>query len=748
MKNTFIRSIWVACLSTLMGCDGAVQERLSPPPKVEVLQNANPLPRSPEETIRSIILPKGYHLELVASEPMIAEPVAIAWDGNGRMFVAEMNTYMQDIQATGENLPVSRIVLLEDTDDDGKMDKRTVFIDSLVLPRMMLPLDNRLMVGETYSNNLFIYRDKDGDGRADEKIQVYKNNTRDNWNLEHQKSGLIWNLDNYIYVSTGPLRYRFTGGKMVADTLPEGSKGQWGLTNDNYGRLFYSLAGGEIPALGFQQNPVYGELEFYKSQWKSGFEKVWPVVATPDVEGGPHRLRADSTLNHFSASCGQSVYRGDRLPGDLVGDLLICEPVGRLIRRARVVSVEGKRMLENAYNEAEFIASTDLNFRPVNTATGPDGNLYIVDMYRGIIQEGTYTGPSSYIRPQILKRRLDKNIGRGRIYRLVHDSYRRGSRPELLNESSRELLNYLSHPNGWWRDNAQRLLILRNARELIPDLRKAVVSSWWDRICFWDKEKGHLGRIHALWTLEGLGAIDKETLFAAFGDDSPKVRGAAVRISEVFLKKSDNETFDHLMPLKDDPDVDVRTQLALSLRYSNTPATKRLLDEMLRKDSKNEMIVSAVKGSLGNWESGKRVALEMHGLSDSDKALVRKGALIFKQLCATCHGSDGKGLQLGESGMAAPPLAGSPRVRGDKTILIKILLSGLTGPVDGRTYPGIMPEMQRNDDEWIAAVASYIRTHLGNNSSVITTAELLAIKAKEPGRYEPWTFKELGLTEK
>ncbi|CAG4992373.1 hypothetical protein DYBT9275_00949 [Dyadobacter sp. CECT 9275] len=717
-------------------------------PKISVDENPGAKPLSPEKTMKSIRLPEGYHLELVASEPMITEPVAIAWDGNGRMFVAQMQTYMQDINATNENLPVSQILLLEDTDNDGKMDKKTVYIDSLVLPRMMLPLDDRLIVGETYSNNLFSYRDKNGDGQADEKLQVYKNDTRDNWNLEHQKSGLIWNVDNYIYVSTGQVRYRFDGTKMIADSLPEGSRGQWGLTHDNYGRLFYSLAGGEIPAMGFQQNPAYGDLEFYMSQWEKGFEQVWPILSTPDVEGGVHRLREDSTLNHFSASCGQSVFRGDRLPGDLIGDLLICEPVGRLIRRAKVMNTGGKRMLRNAYQDTEFLASTDMNFRPVNTATGPDGNLYIVDMYRGIIQEGTYTGPSSYIRPQILKKGLDKNVGRGRIYRLVHDGYNRGSKPQMLDQPSTRLVQYLSHPNGWWRDNAQKLLILRNAREVIAELRKVAACSLWDRIPFFKNNNRHLGKIHALWTLDGLGALDQKTLFEALEDPDTQVRRTAVRLSENYLRKSDQQVLYRLAEMQTDPDVDVRTQLALSLRYFQTNTSRRMLETILKGDSKNEMIVSAVKGSLGKWETVKEIDLQTNGLSASDKALIQKGAVIFKQLCATCHGSDGKGLQLGETGMAAPPLAGSPRVRGEKRILIKILLSGLTGPVDGKTYPGIMPEMQRNDDDWIAAVASYIRTNLGNNSSVITTEELIAIKAKEPGHYEPWTLKELGLKDK
>lgn len=312
--------------------------------------------------MKTIQLPEGYRIELVASEPMIQEPVAITWDGNGIMYVAEMRTYMQDINATNENEPLSSIIRLEDTDGDGRMDKHTVFIDSLVLPRMMLALDDRLVVAETYAASLFTYRDTNNDGVADEKVEVYHNDTRDTRNLEHQRSGLVWNLDNWIYTSR-QLRYKWTGEQLVVDSLIDVPGGQWGLGNDDYGRLFLSSAGGEVAALGFQQMPAYGELDFEELQYEDDFHTPWPIIATPDIEGGKKRLKDDSTLNHFTAACGQTVYRGDRLPQTMKGDLFICEPVGRLIRRAKVFSKNGVRVVKNAYNKTEFIASTDMNFR-------------------------------------------------------------------------------------------------------------------------------------------------------------------------------------------------------------------------------------------------------------------------------------------------------------------------------------------------------------------------------------------------
>ena len=183
----------------------------------------------------------------------------------------------------------------------------------------------------------------------------------------------------------------------------------------------------------------------------------WPVVGTPDVQGGAvKRLRKDGTLNHFTGVGGQEIYRGHRLPFFMYGDLFIPEPVGRLIRRAKIKNENGKLVLYNAYDKAEFMASTDLNFRPIELKTGPDGALYVLDMYRGVIQESNWTKKGSKIRPVIIRKGLDKNIGKGRIYRIVHEDIKLDKQPRLLDKSAKELLQYLSHPNGWYRNTAQK----------------------------------------------------------------------------------------------------------------------------------------------------------------------------------------------------------------------------------------------------------------------------------------------------
>ena len=214
---------------------------------------------SPEESMKRIYLAPGYRLELVASEPMIEEPVLCVWDGNSRMYVAEMRTYMQDADGTDQDLPKSRVSMLEDTDGDGKMDKVSRFADNMVLPRMILPLDDRIIINETYTNDYYSYRDTDGDGVADEKELLYGGG-KAGGNLEHQNSGLTWGIDNWIYTArTGDQRHRFIGGKWTSERLYS-DNGQWGLAMDDVGRFFLSAAGGEKPAYGFQQLPHYGKL--------------------------------------------------------------------------------------------------------------------------------------------------------------------------------------------------------------------------------------------------------------------------------------------------------------------------------------------------------------------------------------------------------------------------------------------------------------------------------------------------------
>ncbi|MEI6535597.1 MAG: PVC-type heme-binding CxxCH protein, partial [Verrucomicrobiaceae bacterium] len=414
----------------LIICGGGDGLAVAPP---DIDPNPSAEFRSPEEELKTIHLPPGYHLQLVASEPMIQEPVTLAWDGNGRMFVAQMRTYMQDEDGTKELERTSCVTMLTEQDASGKMHKSTVYADNLLLPRLILPLDDRVLIGETNSNQLWSYCDTKRDGVADKKEMIYQGGAiKTNGNLEHQDSGLVWNLDNWIYTSMTWQRLRFTRGSM--ETEPSTKEfAQWGLTQDDLGRMYYSSAGMEQPAFGFQIPRAYGKLPL-PGELAAGFMEPWPIIATPDVQGGPGKLRPNKTLNHFTGCCGQSIYRGNNLPRELYGDLFICEPVARLIRRAKVTNDNGKTVLSNAYDslKTEFITSSDRNFRPIHTATGPDGCLYIVDMYRGIIQEGNWVKKGSYLREQVMAAGLEKNIKRGRIWRVVSNDSKPMPAPRML----------------------------------------------------------------------------------------------------------------------------------------------------------------------------------------------------------------------------------------------------------------------------------------------------------------------------
>jgi mono/diheme cytochrome c family protein len=624
------------------------------------------------------------------------------------------------------------------------MDKSSVFLDKLLSPRMILCVGNELLVNETNTFNIFAYKDSNGDGKADQKRAVFQTDKKAYGNIEHQRSGLDWNLDNWIYVTTDPVRFKYKNGLLHVDSLVSGSNGQWGLTHDNYGRLFFSRAASGMAATGFQINPAYGQLDL-DDAYDSTFHQIWSIIKTPDVNGGPKTLREDSTMKSFTSVCGQSVFRGDRLPNTMLGDYIVAEPVGRFIRRAEVSHKDGKTMLQNVYTQEEFISSIDFNFRPVNTYTGPDGCLYIVDMYRGIIQESTWAQPGSYLYAQIMSKGLEKNIKNGRIYRLVHDGIEPGPKPQMLNEPASKLVTYLGHPNGWWRDNAQKEMIVRGDKSVVGTLKKIALGEQGPLL----EKPSALARLHALWTLEGLEAIDKEVLLEAMEDKDAQVRKAAVWISEPYLKNNDEQVTEKLALLKDDESDEVRTQLVLSLQYNQSAKVKAIVDDIMAQHSKNQML-AGIQNSLQKNEESKKYGIKLVALKESDRKLVVNGASIFKSLCASCHGNEGQGLPT----EIAPPLIGKFKLIEHKEGVIKILLHGLKGPVDGKTYQEIMPPMGANDDEWIASVLNYVRYDLCMRSFpkmsqgymdwvIIKPEHVKQLREQYATRKEPWTWKEI-----
>ena len=457
--NPEILKMWVEGFRYVLG-ETDVDATSKAKPEMEVAEEQKPIARvrPPEESLKEFEIQDDYTLEIVAAEPLVDQPVLCVWDGNGNMYVAEMATYMNDIVGTDQLTNRSQVVRLEDTDGDGRMDKRIVFAKDLKLPRLILPLKDQVLIGETDTNDIFAYRDTDGDGVSDEKELWFEGGKRGG-NLEHQHSGLIWAMDNYIYSTRCNFRLRYTNGEIVKEPIPI-DHGQWGLTQDNRGTVIYVDAGSGRGPVHTLFPSIYTTTT---PEWamEEDFKRTHSIDRIYDGQGGWGSMTETGGNKGFTATCGQSVFRGDRLPTDMQGHLFFGEPVGRLLRRAYWDEDEmGRRVLKNVYPGKEFIRSTEANFRPVNSATGPDGTLYIVDMHQGIIQEAGWVPEGSFLYKAAKWYGLDQNIHNGRIYRVRHRDFELGPTPNMLNETPAELVEHLSHPNGWWRDEAQKLIVL------------------------------------------------------------------------------------------------------------------------------------------------------------------------------------------------------------------------------------------------------------------------------------------------
>lgn len=714
MNRPFVLSLLAA---TALAQDAAF------PPKPPVK------PLSVAESLKHVQLPPGYRLEPVLAEPHVAEPVAIAFDGDGRMFVVEMRTYMQDIDGTGEHEPVSRVSLHEDTDGDGKYDKHSVFADKLLLPRMVLPLEKgRALIGETDTNDINLWTDADGDGVAEKKEPWFVGGPRGG-NMEHQPSGLVWCADNWIYTTYNAYRLRWTpkGEVLKEPTAPNG--GQWGVSQDDWGRTWFVNAGGERGPVNFQTGIVYGAFNV-TNQFEPGYDVVWPAIGLADVQGGDKRFRPeDGTLNHFTATCGGEIFRGDRLPEEVRGNLFFGEPVGRLMRRTKIEVRDGLTYLSNPHGQGEFLRSTDPLCRPMQMANAPDGTLYIVDMYRGIIQEGNWVREGSYLRKVVQQHALDKPVGMGRIYRLVHDTTKRDAAPKMNSETPAQLVAHLAHPNGWWRDTAQRLLVLRQDKSVLPALVKMART-----------HANPLARFHALWTIEGLDALDAQLVRGAMKDAHPQLRAAAIRLAEGLVKKGDTALAAEVQTMAKDADASVVIQAMLTAKLLNLPEWKTFIGGVV-----------AGSASIGARQIGDQILNPPRTgpsvkLTGEQKKSFDAGKAIYESLCATCHAIDGRGMPLAGAApgaMLAPSFAGSKTLTGSKLGPIYVLLHGLTGEIDGKKYEGQMVSMATNDDAWIANVLNYVRNTFGNSAGFISPKEVADARAATKARTQPWTIGEL-----
>lgn len=718
----------------------------------------NPSFKEPRVSFDSYTVEKGFELQLVAAEPMIEAPVTLDFDNQGRIWVVEMRAYMPNLEGIGEDAPTGRITILEDLDGNGVADHSKVFIDSLVLPRAIAHVYGGLLYAEP-PNLWFVEIDNDKPGKRTLVDSLYS----DGGNVEMQPNGLRMNIDNWIYSAKSNYRYQRKDGQWIKEHTSV--RGQWGISQDNFGRLYYNnntvqLIGDYALPNMFLRNP-YLRPRAAVDKVLTPDQRVYPLHPTSVNRGGETGiLSKDSLLLEFTAACAPLIYRGDQFPSEYLQNAFTCEPEGNLIKR-NILSYEGiKVSARQAWEGREFIASTDEAFRPVNLFNGPDGALYVADMHRGIMQHKAYITP--YYAHHAGAKKLDTILGMGRILRVKYKNKPLSDIPAFEKTSSSDLVALLKQQNGWIRDRAQQLLIFRGDRSVIPSLEKLAQ----------DKEN-EIAAIHALHTLNGLDALSFDFLkqaIAAGGSD--RIAHALSLLEKYPAGKyaADMAALSTGLMAKEDAVIDLYLALSLGPWVSSDPdAFLPLLARLSQAYSNDPVYQEAVVSSLVDAEEKFRDSFQLNGNSDPDDVLNKilsktiankkegkknsifaeifplddtrtNGLVLFRSTCATCHGADGNGVE-----NMAPPLKGSQYVGGSVDKLGMIILHGLQGPihVDGRLYElkGSMPGFANNfTDEQIADIIRYLHNAFVTEPKKVTKKQIQQLRNK---RTMPLTEKEL-----
>ena len=648
----------------------ALHDKNAGPEKVELkFKLPAPKPLSPEEALKAFKVAPGFNVQLFASEPMIECPVAISFDDQGRAYVLEMRGYMHDVNGLGEDQPNGVISILEDTDGDGKADKKTVFADKLFLPRGLMVVNGGALVAEPPS--LFFMKDTDGDGKADVKELVDGAYGSRTGQPEHMANSPTRMLDNWIYNANHGTRYKFKDGKFLADSVP--SRGQWGMSQDDYGRQFFNfnsdfLRANFVPEALYKRNPNWAGgsgagVQVVKDQ------STWPVAPTPGVNRGydDKTLNAEGKLTASTGTCGATIFRSDLFGKAYDGNAFVPEPAANLVKRFVLSEKDGVITGANVTKGEEFLASTDERFRPVNAYTGPDGALWLADMYRGVIQHKGFL--THYLIANIKDRKLEQPVNMGRIWRIVPD----GAKPQTvkLPTEPAKIVPFLGHANGVVRDNAQRILVEKKDAAVMPALVELAKSG------------NSLAKIHALWTLEGMGLPAPDAVKLALADKDAKVRAAAVRLADRSLAPD-------LAKLANDPSADVR--IALGFTASSFPESQDAVLALAQTAGSDPLVRDAILSGLRGRELETLSALKNAPapmLATLAAAVMneRKSARV-KQLI-TFIAAQPAAAQLalleGASGKNAPK--GSPKIKLLYLDAEEPQLAKLTASADAKTKP-------------------------------------------------------------
>ena len=672
----------------------------------------------------------GFEIQMAASEPLIEAPVAMDFDNKGRMWVVEMRGFMPNLAGTGEDVPNGRISILDGMNKQGQAQHATVFLDSLVLPRAIALVYGGLLYAAP-PNLWFVEINNDKPGKRTLVDSIYAEEFS---NPENQANGLMMGIDNWIYNAYSTSRYQLRDGKWIKE--PTSFRGQFGITKDNFGRLYYNynelqLAGDYVLPNTVINNPYMKPTAAINKKLTDN-QKIYPLHATTVNRGYVQGiLNEDSLLVKFTAACGPLIYRGDQFPNDYNQNAFVCEPEANLVKRNILKFDNLQTTAVQAWDDKEFIASSDEGFRPVNLANGPDGAMYVVDMHRGVMQHIVSATP--YYKQGIAQKKLDTLINAGRILRIKNKEKPLDKIPDLTNTSAIDLVGLLKSSNGWIRDRAQQILIFRKENKAVPELEKMVT----------DTAENAISQIHALRTLEGLNALSFELLQKVASSARPMLLAHALLLLEKYSTDANVNAMENLatkLIAKNDTTVNLYLAISLNRWIALSPDTfLPLLAKLSAMYPDSPVYQEAVVSSLNNVEEkfrdmiakanvdGRQDTVVMKLLDQTIKNKkenklnsifvqrkipvpgLQKGLVIYRSVCAGCHGPDGEGIQY-----LAPPLKESQYVAGPTSTLGMIILYGLSGPIkiNGQQYEfnGAMPNFGNNyTDEEIAGIIDYLR---------------------------------------
>lgn len=589
-------------------------------------------------------------MQLVASEPLVADPIAIAFDENGRMYVIEMRGYPE---RRGENL--GRIKLLEDTNGDGRFDKSIVFAKGLSWPSAIHPYDGGVLVGAV--PDMFYLKDTDGDGVADERKNLFTgfiSGTEERDIAPRCFNSFTWGLDNRIHAASSmnggvarpaddpdaePLDLRrrdFSFDPRDMKLRPETGTGQYGLSFDARGRKFICSNHNHIQTVMYDErhagrNPFYtlppakvdiGADGPAAEIFRISGDEPWRVLRMRWRMAGEYAggVEAGGKISgYFTSACGITIYNGSAFPREFLGNAFIAAPANNLVHRKLVreqgVSLVAERPAEES--DREFLASRDQWFRPVKFANGPDGALYVVDMYREVIEV-------AHAIPDSIKERVDVYSGadRGRIYRIAPKGFKSPPVPRMGEMSNGELVAALAHPNGWHRETAARLLLERDDDSIVPALTELL-----------DGSPSADGRLRALHQLNSLSAITLPHLLRALSDSDPGPREHGIGIAEqayaAMSIPARQQVVAELKRLAADPDVFVRYRLAFSLGSIESYEGPAILADLARRSGEDLWMRRAILNSLdaGVLEVFTGVVGESPSLPSGESAEFRRELL-------------------------------------------------------------------------------------------------------------------------